>query len=54
MAKFSKPFKGVKDGDIYPTQFDKGDNCPPELEDAAKSVGALATDKQPVDKSQDK
>jgi len=45
MAKFSKSFKGVKDGDIYPTSFEKGADCPPELEEAAASVGALAADK---------
>ncbi|MEV8518666.1 hypothetical protein ABZR86_02600 [Dyella marensis] len=45
MAKFSKAFKGVKDGDIYPTSFAKGADCPPELEEAAASVGALAADK---------
>jgi len=41
MAKFSKPFLGCKSGEIYPTQFDVGDECPSELEEAAASVGAL-------------
>lgn len=39
--KFSKPFYGVKDGEIYPTQFQAGDECPEELLDAAKEVGAV-------------
>lgn len=41
MRKFSKPFRGVKDGDIYPTDFEVGDQCPPELEAGAESLGAL-------------
>lgn len=41
MAKFTKAFRGVKKGDIYPTQFKVGDDCPPELESAAKSLGAV-------------
>lgn len=39
--KFIKPFKGCKQGDLYPTQFAVGDECPPELEFAAKEVGAV-------------
>lgn len=42
--KFSKPFKGVRKGEIYPTEFAPGDECPKELEVAAKSVNALASD----------
>lgn len=38
--KASKPFKGVKDGDIYPTEFKPGDDIPPELEAAALELGA--------------
>ena len=32
---FKHPFKGVKQGDIYHTDFVPGDVCPPELLDAA-------------------
>ena len=32
---FTKEFKGVKQGDIYHTDFVAGDVCPPELLDAA-------------------
>lgn len=42
--KFSAPFYGCKDGDIYPTHFSVGDDCPPELQDAARAVGALAAE----------
>ena len=42
MRKFSKPFRGVKEGDIYPTEFESGDECPPELIAGAESLGALA------------
>lgn len=34
--KFLKDgFKGVVNGDVYPTVFKKGDECPEELERAA-------------------
>lgn len=39
--KFTEPFYGVKAGEIYPTRFKIGDDCPPELVEAAKSVGAV-------------
>ncbi|WP_167670706.1 hypothetical protein [Allopusillimonas ginsengisoli] len=39
--KFVKPFYGCKAGDVYPTKFAAGDECPPELERAAKSTDAL-------------
>lgn len=39
--KFIKPFYGVKNGEIYPTQFQAGDECPDELLDAAKESGAV-------------
>lgn len=38
---FAKPFEGVRDGEIYPTQFQKGEECPPELEPAAIHLGVL-------------
>ncbi|VVD74528.1 HeH/LEM domain-containing protein [Pandoraea commovens] len=41
MAKLIKAFKGVMDGDIYPTTFEVGDECPPELEAGALELGAL-------------
>lgn len=41
---FEKPFKGVPDGGIYPIDYEPGDECPPELLDAAKELGAVAAD----------
>jgi hypothetical protein len=50
MATLIKPFKGVKNGEIYPTEFQVGDECPEELEDGARAVGALesAEEKKPT------
>lgn len=39
--KATKEFKGVKDGEIYPTVFKPGDEIPPELEAAAVELGAV-------------
>lgn len=39
--KLSKPFRGVPDGEIYPIQYEVGDECPKELESAAITVGAI-------------
>lgn len=38
--KFTKSFYGCKAGDIYPTRFNAGDECPKELEAAAIALGA--------------
>lgn len=43
--KFKKPFRGVPKGQIMPVQFKAGDDCPPELEDAARAFGALPAKK---------
>lgn len=39
--KFTKPFLGVPNGEIYPVQYQVGDECPPEFKD---SVVALEGD----------
>lgn len=39
--KFTKDFRGVPDGEIYPVQYAAGDECPPELEAAAIETGAV-------------
>lgn len=39
--KFAKPFCGVKAGEVYPTDFLPGDECPPELIDPATECGVL-------------
>lgn len=44
--KAIKEFKGVKDGDIYPTEFKPGDEIPPELEAAAIELGAVEVKKE--------
>ena len=49
MATFAKAFRGVKDGEIYPTVFSKGDECPKELEQAAVELGALEVSEPPQD-----
>lgn len=41
MPKFTKPFRGAVRGDAFPTQFQVGDDCPPELVEAAKEADAL-------------
>ncbi|WP_257624521.1 HeH/LEM domain-containing protein [Variovorax boronicumulans] len=42
--KLTKPFKGVPDGEIYPVEYQPGDECPKELEAGALSLGALGDD----------
>ena len=41
MMRFIKPFCGCKQGEIYPTRFEAGDECPPELESAAIDCGVV-------------
>ena len=43
MAKrvFARPFQGVRDKEIYPTEFKAGDVCPPELLEAAEACEVL-------------
>ena len=38
---FAQPFSGVRDREVYPTEFAAGEACPPELVEAAESLGAL-------------
>lgn len=53
MPKFSAPFSGCRRGEIYPTAFAPGDECPDELVDAARATGVLAEEakKEPVAKA---
>lgn len=39
--QLAQPFLGVPDGEIYPIQYQPGDECPPELESAATALGAF-------------
>ena len=51
---FSKEFRGVRDGEIYPETFQPGDECPPELLDAAKSLEVLEVAEPADPKKKDK
>ena len=47
---FAQPFSGVRDREVYPTEFAAGEACPPELVEAAESLGALApVEPEPVE-----
>lgn len=49
---FAQPFSGVRDREVYPTDFPAGDVCPPELVEAAESLGALEpVEPEPIDPS---
>ncbi|ULJ67899.1 hypothetical protein [Wielerella bovis] len=50
--KLIKPFRGVPNGEFYPVDYAKGDECPKELEDAAREVGALPNKESKQNKSQ--
>lgn len=39
--KFTKPFKGVPTGEFYPVEYQAGDECPPELLEAAEILGVV-------------
>lgn len=41
MAKFTKRMMGAANGEIYPRWYEAGEDCPPELEHAAREAGAL-------------
>ncbi|WP_179098881.1 hypothetical protein [Burkholderia pseudomallei] len=45
MAVFSKAWRGVPDGEIYPVTYEPGDECPPELESAAAAADVLEAGK---------
>lgn len=44
--KFTRVFRGVPDGEIYPVEYQPGDVCPPELAHAATEAGVLVADEQ--------
>ena len=39
--KFIKEFAGVPEGEVYPVHYAMGDECPPELEEAALEQDAV-------------
>lgn len=45
MAKLKFPIHGVADGEIYPRAFASGEECPAELEEHAREIGALSARK---------
>lgn len=47
MAKLTKPFSGVPNGEIYPVEYKAGDDCPPELEAHAAALGVLDVTSKP-------
>ena len=49
--KFIKPFRGALKGEAFPREYKAGDDCPPELERAARAAGALAPEKKPTTKN---
>lgn len=44
--KFIKPFRGVPTGEIYPIEYQAGDECPEELRNAAIELGAVDAAKE--------
>lgn len=47
MHTLSKSIEGVPNGAIYPKTFNAGDECPPELLEAAVALDALAEVEEP-------
>jgi hypothetical protein len=45
---FNQTFLGCKAGEIYPTEFQPGEECPPELLEAALILGVVDAPKPPV------
>lgn len=43
MTKITKPFMGAShsSGEIYPREYKKGENCPPDLLASAIELGAV-------------
>lgn len=51
--KLIKAIRGVKVGEIYPSNFEAGDECPEELQAAARELGALAEDSPDANEKQE-
>jgi hypothetical protein len=47
---FNQTFLVCKAGDIYPTEFQPGEECPPELLEAALILGVVDAPKTPAKK----
>ncbi|MBP7619367.1 MAG: hypothetical protein KA745_00245 [Gemmatimonadales bacterium] len=44
---FATAFSGVRNREVYPTDFEAGDECPAELIAAAEEIGALEPAEEP-------
>jgi len=44
MAKLTKDLFGAANGEVYPRTYAAGEECPPELEDAAREIDGLEAD----------
>ncbi|WP_321940033.1 hypothetical protein [Paraburkholderia sp. J8-2] len=51
MAKFIKKWRGACKGEIHATEYEPGNECPPELESAAAEMGAIEGSEAPVKKA---
>lgn len=51
--KFSKSFRYVREGEIYPVEFSAGDECPADLIEPARKHDALEQPKKPAGKGKD-
>ena len=47
MAKLKGKLVGVPKGEVYPVTYSAGDECPPELEEAALDQGVLEVEEAP-------
>ena len=45
MAILTKPIFGAVHPEVYAREYPAGTECPPELEDAARELGALGDEK---------
>jgi len=43
MAKVTKTFKAVMDGDVYPTEYLAGDDVTGEAEEIGKALGCVSS-----------
>lgn len=50
--KVTKEFLGVPDGEVYPRTYAPGDECPPELLEAAVSLDAVEQPAHPEQKAE--
>jgi hypothetical protein len=49
MAKLTKDLFGAANGEVYPRVHAAGEECPPELEDAAREIDGLEVEEPAPD-----